>query len=270
MLATLIVILHWLSVMWVGMKVIFRRLPVGTSLAWIIIAAVLPIFGFIIYWLIGDHRLGRKRLKYGNIVRRHYQKALTIKDGAVRSRHIDVDSVFLKIADVAAKDTGFHIRTRNNIDLLTQPGDMFAALERDIRGAKQFCHLEFYIIDPQGRVLDILSAVMDAARRGVECIILADHIGSKSFFKSHWPQQLTSAGVRLIDSLPTGLIKSLFLRSDLRNHRKLVILDRRIGYSGSFNLADPDYFKIDKGIGKWVDVRICGRGSVLAAGSDTR
>lgn len=254
MITTLLVIAHWLSVLWVAEKVIFRRLPVGTSLAWIILAAVFPVFGFATYMLIGDHRLGRRRLKYGDIVRRYYQEALSIRQGAIRDSHKDIDDTFLRIADVAAKDTGFHIRSRNSVDILTEPEDMFTALERDIRQAETLCHLEFYIIHPEGRVLDILNAVADAASRGVECIILADHIGSKPFFKSDWPGRLEAAGVQVIDSLPTGIVKSLFLRSDLRNHRKLLILDRKIGYSGSFNLADPEYFKVDKGVGKWVDV----------------
>ena len=254
MMTTFLVIAHWLTVLWVTMKVIFRRLPVGTSLGWIIMAAVFPVFGFVTYLLIGDHRLGRKRLKYGDIVRRYYQRALSIREGAIDDSHKDIDDTFLKIADVAAKDTGFHIRSNNLVDIITEPADMFSKLEKDIAQAKTLCHLEFYIIHPEGRVLDILKALLDAASRGVECIILADHIGSKAFFKSKWPKRLEAAGVEVVDSLPTGIIKSLFLRSDLRNHRKLLIIDRTVGYSGSFNLADPEHFKIDKGVGQWVDV----------------
>ncbi|MGM8889169.1 cardiolipin synthase, partial [Psychrobacter sp. 1U2] len=55
-------------------------------------------------------------------------------------------------------------------------------------------------------------------------------------------------------SLPVGLFKTLFKRSDLRNHRKIVVIDEYIGYTGSFNLVDPKFFKQDKGVGQWVDV----------------
>ncbi|MFP3367337.1 phospholipase D-like domain-containing protein, partial [Pseudoalteromonas sp. SIMBA_148] len=64
------------------------------------------------------------------------------------------------------------------------------------------------------------------------------------------------AGVFVHQSLRVGLFKTLFKRSDLRNHRKMVVIDEHIGYIGSFNLVDPRFFKQNKNVGQWIDVAI--------------
>ena len=254
MLTTALIVLHWALVIGVAVKVVFRRLPVGTSLAWVIIVSLLPVVGFAIYILIGDHRMGRKRLRHGDIVRSHYQSELAIREGAITRHHPDVEGIFYQIATVAAKDTGFLVRPDNRVDILTEPEAMFASMIADIEAAQSICHLEFYIVHAEGRVLDVFEALMAASQRGVVCKLLADHIGSQPFFRSAWPEKLRHAGVEVIDSLPTGVIKTFFTRSDLRNHRKIIVIDRWIGYCGSFNLADPDYFKRDSDVGKWIDL----------------
>ncbi len=265
MVTTLLLLAHVLIAIGLGIKIIFRRLPVGTSLAWIFIVSVLPIFGFGLYMLIGDHRLGRKRLKHGDLVRSHYQQVLNIEDGAVTDAHPAVQTSFYKIANIAADETGFLIRSDNVVDILSEPENIFSRIIQDIDDAKSTCHLEFYIVHPEGRVLQVFRALIDAASRGVDCKLIADHIGSKAFFRTDWPERLQAADVTVIDSLPTGVIKTFFTRSDLRNHRKIIVLDRWISYCGSFNLADPDYFKVKAGLGKWVDVMVRMEGNASEA-----
>lgn len=265
MLGTILVFVHIVIIVTVSVKVIFRRLPVGTSLAWIIIVAIIPYIGLGIYFLLGDHRLGRQRLRLGDLVRRYYQKSLLIEAGAEDDMHPEIDDVFYKIGNVAAQGSGFHIRSNNDLEIITDPWQMFDALIEDINSAAQTCFLEFYIIDPAGRVENVLRAVCDAAGRGVDCKILADHIGSRRFLKSKWKTELEEAGVEIIDSLPTGVIKTFFTRSDLRNHRKIVVIDRNVSFTGSFNLADPEYFNRDKEVGPWVDVFVRIKGDASEA-----
>lgn len=264
MFASLTLITHIVITLSITVKVIFRRLPVGTSLAWIIIIASFPFFGAIIYMLIGDHRLGRKRLRLGHMVRKYYQNALSVKEGAVED-HPDIENQFMKIGDVAAKGTGFHIRSDNLVNVLSTPEDMFVSLIQDIQKAQQTCFLEFYIIETKGRVEDVLDAVISASNRGVDCRIIADHIGSRKFFKSDWCQKLRDANVTIVDSLPTGIVKTFFVRSDLRNHRKIVVIDRDVCYTGSFNLADPEFFNRKKDCGPWVDLFVRMQGDVAEA-----
>ncbi|MRN37787.1 cardiolipin synthase [Neisseria sp. N95_16] len=118
-------------------------------------------------------------------------------------------------------------------------------------------------MDPKGRIEHLLEAVEQAAARGVDCAILADDVGSSRFFKSAWYKRLRRAGVQIDKALPVGLLRTLFTRTDLRNHRKIMVVDGKIGYTGSFNLVDPRLFKRHSGVGEWVDVMMRCTGSMV-------
>lgn len=127
------------------------------------------------------------------------------------------------------------------MQLLTDPHTIFQRLIEDINAAQSIILMEFYIVYPKGQVLEVIEALSAAAQRGIECHILADSVGSFSFFNSSAHRTLEKAGVFVHQSLPVGLFKTLFKRSDLRNHRKIVVIDEHIGYIGSFNLVDPRF-----------------------------
>ena len=111
----------------------------------------------------------------------------------------------------------------------------------------------FTLSSPKAAFEEILNEILAAADRGVDCAILADAVGSRSFFESDWVEILRQAGVEVHTSLPVGIWRTLFTRTDLRNHRKILVIDSKIGYTGSFNLVDPRYFKQNSGVGEWVD-----------------
>jgi len=144
----------------------------------------------------------------------------------------------------------------HQMQLLTSPSAIFDQLITDINNAAHTIYMEFYIVYPKGQVLEVLQALISAANRGVECHILADSVGSLAFVNRKHHEALEKAGVFVHQSLPVGLFKTLFKRSDLRNHRKIIVIDEYIGYTGSFNLVDPNFFKQDKNVGQWIDVMI--------------
>ena len=104
---------------------------------------------------------------------------------------------------------------------------------------------------------------MQAAKRGVDCRVLLDSVGSADFFDTDWPEQLRDAGVRLVEVLPAKAWRMPFHRQDLRMHRKLMIVDDCVAYTGSMNLVDPQIFKLDSGVGQWVDVMVRVQGPVV-------
>jgi cardiolipin synthase len=116
--------------------------------------------------------------------------------------------------------------------------------------------MEFYIWSAGGFVDDLVAALVRAAERGVACSALMDSLGSRPFFKSESFARLQTAGVRLVEILPVSPLRAFFVRFDLRDHRKIAVIDRRIAYTGSMNIADPRYFKQDAGVGEWVDAMV--------------
>src|ERR1022692_1112123 len=246
------------------LHILYRRLEVNTALAWIVMLIAMPIAGPVLYLVFGDRSLGQHRLKLGQRIRSYYQKAYAVA-GADSVPIESVAEPFGGLARSITKESGFPVLAQNRIAILTDAGEILKSMCLDIDKAQTDCCLEFYIIDPNGRVDAVLNSVLGAAARGVGCKILADDFGSRSFFHSEWPTRLRAAGVSVVRSLPVSVLKSVSKRSDLRNHRKLLICDRSVVYTGSFNLVDPHLFKSRSHVGEWVDIMLRIEGQIVDA-----
>jgi cardiolipin synthase len=104
-----------------------------------------------------------------------------------------------------------------------------------------------------------------AETRGVRCRVLLDSVGSGAFLRSRLARRMRDNGIDVVEALPVGLVRSLFVRVDLRLHRKIVVIDGSIAFTGSLNLVDPQFFKQGSGVGEWVDamVRVTGPAAKL-------
>jgi cardiolipin synthase len=259
---------HWLIIAGLTARVIMRRPPVGVSLAWLAVIFSVPFVGAFIYLLFGEKRLGRRRAEKirANISPvADWQAALRSEFAASTG---DVGRLGRPLAEQAQKVVGFPGLPGNHAELLDNSDRVFARIVDDIDAARTRVHLAFYIWHEGGRTEDVVSALVRAAQRGVQCRALADAMGSSAFLGSESARRLRAADVELIPALPTGAIRTLFARADLRNHRKIIVIDERIAYSGSQNLVDPRYFKTNAGVGEWVDamVRVTGPAAVALDG----
>lgn len=247
-------ILHIILMVVMTLRVVSVQRNIGVAIAWIAVLYTLPVVGFMAYILVGEPMIGRRYRQ------RVDQASLLMNDMAVRERLVfdqgqDLLPVnYRGVSRIGTRWTGFGVFAGHQMQLLTSSRSFFNRLIDDINNAERTILIEFYIIYPKGQVLDVLQSLKAAAKRGVECHILIDSVGSFSFFNSSEHRALDRAGVFVHQSLPVGLFKTLFKRSDLRNHRKIVVIDEYIGYTGSFNLVDPKFFKQDKGVGQWIDV----------------
>ncbi|WP_367106153.1 cardiolipin synthase [uncultured Psychrobacter sp.] len=254
--ASLGLILHIILMIVMTLRIVSVQRNIGVSIAWIAVLYTLPVVGLIAYILLGEPMIGRRYRQ------RIDEASLLMNNMATRERLIFdqgqdlIPEDYRGVSRIGTYKTGFGIFSDHKMQLLTAPQTIFDRLISDIDNAKRTILLEFYIIYPKGQVIAVLKALQAAARRGVECHILADSVGSFSFFNSPEHRALAQAGAFVHQSLPVGLFKTLFKRSDLRNHRKIVVIDGYIGYTGSFNLIDPKFFKQDKAVGQWIDIMI--------------
>ena len=246
------------------LRVLYRRLNVNTTLAWTVVLFALPIAGAVLYLLFGNYRSNGHRRRRNHEILSYYQAAFDLSASAVP----EVDGMpdrFLALANSVHQQTGFPVQSGNAYSILTDPGDTLAKMRTDIDQSRSTCSIEFYIIDPRGRVEAVLEAIERAAQRGVVCRILADDFGSSVFFRSEWPQRLRTAGVTIVRSLPVNLMRSFSKRTDQRNHRKLLICDQETVYVGSFNLIDPTLFKTSSHVGQWIDTMLRIEGPIVDA-----
>lgn len=250
------VIAHFLIMLWLVVRVIQQQRRQSAAIAWIAVLFALPVVGIIGYMLFGEINIGhqyRKRSLMAQKLLRDFAHAHQIDFNQI-SENLDTEA--RQLSNIALLKTGLGVYDNHTLTLITDADHIFASLLADIRAANTMILLEFYIVSPQGRVIELLEALMAATQRGVSVHLLADSVGSHAFFRSQWVKKLKAADVFVHESLPVGLFKTIVKRIDIRNHRKLAIFDSCYGYTGSFNLIDPDFFKRDAHVGKWIDVMI--------------
>lgn len=232
------------------LRVLMRRLEVGVSMAWVLVVAGFPIAGPFLYLMFGELRLGSKRAQRFKDLAKSLGSWLEKISDSREDPGPDQGGPF---AHMAERLLGLPSLGGGRLTLLTDWQASFDAILADIKAAKKSCHLEFYIWSDGGRADEVADALIAAAGRGVQCRVLLDALGSRPFFRGPTVKRLRAAGVEVVAALPGGLIRLLFVRFDLRLHRKIVVIDCEIAYTGSMNLVDPRYFKKSAGVGEWVD-----------------
>ena len=262
-LGWLLLLFHTVIVAGISLRVVMKRRPIGVSLAWLALIYAIPFAGVGFYVLFGEIRLGRKRAERAQAMYRPY--AIWIRQLArLFPQHCcEVGSKARPLHDLIQGRLAMPMLSGNRMTLLHKPDTIIQEIVRDIRGSSQSCYLEFYIWHPGGDVDAVCEALVEVAARGVDCRVLLDSVGSKTFFRSGWPKSLRAAGVKVVEVLPVGAWRIPFQRQDLRMHRKLVVIDDRVGYTGSMNMVDPRFFKQNAGVGQWVDIMIRVQGPMV-------
>ena len=166
----------------------------------------------------------------------------------------DVRDAHRPLFEVGRSISGFRPVDGNHAELMEDSDAMIARLVADIEAAQRHVHLLFYIWLDDGNGTKVAQALMRAAARGVACRAMVDDLGSRAFIKSPLWAEMGRAGVKLGRALQIGnpLLRVITGRIDLRNHRKIVVIDNRITYCGSQNCADPA-FLVKAKFAPWVD-----------------
>jgi cardiolipin synthase len=237
-------------------RVLMQRRPVGETLAWMLVIFVFPIFGPVVYLLLGELRLGQRRARRFENLYAPIRDWLRQLEARFESDNLQLSNKGEQLSHLGKQTFGLPTLPGNQIELIDTWQKVFDHLVADIDSAKSTCHLEFYIFQLGGEVDRVLDALLRARSRGVMCRILCDALGSRQFLKSERSHYLRNAGVQIQDALTGGIFRLPFVRFDIRMHRKIVVIDGRIAYTGSLNMVDPRYFKKESNVGQWVDAMV--------------
>jgi cardiolipin synthase len=250
---SLIIVVHAMLIVGVTLRVVMMRLAVGTALAWIILIFFLPVAGALIYLVLGEKRLGRKRTRRAAELWGRYSRWLQDLPRLVPDERTGLSPESAAVSRLPEGLLGTPVQPGNRLEIMDAAEPILHSIIADIDRARHFCHLEFYIWNAGGTADEVGEALMRAASRGVTCRVLLDAMGSAKFLKSPWIQRLKQSGVEIAAALAVSPWRTLFVRFDLRLHRKIVVIDDEVAYTGSFNLVDPRFFKQEAGVGQWVD-----------------
>jgi cardiolipin synthase len=226
----------------------------ASRIAWVVVIVALPAFGMLIYFFFGEVNIGRRRIEKMRAVLESMPPMARAVEADRGRLEAEVPKRHEHLFRLGRSISGFEPVGGNSAVLLDDSNAMIDAVVADIDAARDHVHLLFYIWLPDRNGCRVAEALKRAAKRGVACRAMADDVGSRPLIRSrHW-RDMRAAGVLTAAALPIGnpLLKPLRGRIDLRNHRKIVVVDDRITYCGSQNCADPE-FRVKPRYAPWID-----------------
>jgi cardiolipin synthase A/B len=229
----------------------------ASRIAWVAVILSLPFVGVIAYILFGEVNIGRRRVAKLRAIESGMPPPNPVATSELANLRAELASSYEHLFSVGQSISGFEPVGGNSGRLLTDSNATVAALTADIDAAKSHVHVLFYIWLEDQNGCRIAEALQQAAARGVHCRAMVDGLGSRAMLKSARWRAMQSAGVKLGVALAIKhpLLRSPFRRFDLRNHRKIVVIDNTITYCGSQNCADPE-FRVKAKFAPWVDVMV--------------
>ncbi|MDD7806032.1 MAG: cardiolipin synthase [Endozoicomonas sp. (ex Botrylloides leachii)] len=248
---------YLVSIILFALMIIMKRRPVGVSLAWLVLLFALPVVGVVFYLLFGSKRLGSRRLSRMKQIYPDYQQWSNHLSRVINATPNNTPVTFHNsIYRLAEQTMTTPALPNNRLKLYHGSDQMIEGMLADINKAKTSLVIEMYIWEPKGKILELSEGIISAALRGVYCLVVLDAVGSRDILNSTWITRFKKAGITVTTSLPVGPLRMLVERIDMRNHRKILVVDDQVAWTGSFNLVDPQYFKQDASVGQWVDAMV--------------
>jgi cardiolipin synthase len=216
-----------------------RRKPTA-AMAWLLAIFLFPYFGIILFLLIGSIKLPKARV----------QEQARI-DALIRERvalakldppHADEPRWFQRVLQQAEALTGIPALHGNAMTLNGDYNGSILQMAAEVDRAQHYVHVEFFIIGLDDTTRPFFTAMENAVKRGVKVRVLADHIATRKVANSkQMTAELDRIGVEWAWMLPVQPFKGRYQRPDLRNHRKIVVVDGVVAFTGSQNLIDRSY-----------------------------
>jgi cardiolipin synthase len=238
-----------------------RRRSPNSALAWLTLIFFLPWVGLVLYVLVGTNRLPRRRVERYRQLLEEFNRRLGQRLCGTAVTNPDLPAEAMTAVRLAERLGQLPILGGNEVELLTDTNEVIDRLIADIEQAENHVHMLFYIFHDDETSHRVSEALLGAARRGVTCRVLADAVGSWAMLRRLAPK-LLAGGVQVQAALGVGLFRRTVARIDVRNHRKIVVIDGRIGYTGSQNIINADYGR--RGLA-WHDMTARVRGPAVLA-----
>ena len=232
-----------------------------TRLAWILLIILLPLVGALSYLLVGAPITRGKVRRHAEIRGRMPNRLRTAPED-LPNIEPELPRHYQQVFNLAEQLSDTDSMAGHELELIGTSPDFFKRLIEDIDHASSSIHLLTYIFldDTDGR--RVADALIDAAKRGVHCRVLIDSMGSRIFWKSTTCAAMREAGVHVAEALPTHLWAMFWSRLDIRNHRKVVVIDNHVGWIGSQNIASES-FGLKPRFAPWVDCMVRLRGPAV-------
>ncbi|GAB3271655.1 phospholipase D-like domain-containing protein [Arthrobacter pigmenti] len=234
----------------------------SSAMAWILLILFLPYVGVVLFLLIGSNSIGRRRIRN----QEEANETIRANTTAAELREEDYKGAewLRSVVELNRTLGALPSQSGNTAKLISGYRDSLDAMAAEIDTAEHYVNVEFYIMSLDDYTDRFYQALEDAHRRGVKVRVLFDHIGSlRTQGYRRMLNRLKGIGLEWHRMLPILPLQGRWRRPDLRNHRKILIIDGRVAFMGSQNVVEPGYHR--RGNRKWVDLMTRVEGDVVAA-----
>ncbi len=243
--------------------VFFQRRDPKAVWTWLLALYFVPIFGFFLYLLLCQDYHKNKMFRVKEVEDRLWY-SVKAQEEADLNRKIwfaDPDyKEYEKLAKYNLETSGAVLTRDNQVEIFTDGVEKFDDLIQEMKKARQYIHIQYYIIKNDQVFRNMMPVLKEKAAQGVEVRILCDGMGGRFMPKRVW-KDLIKSGVQVREFFPAFLGR-LQLRVNYRNHRKIVVIDGKVGYVGGFNIG-REYISQDPKFGYWRDTHLKIRGSAV-------
>lgn len=233
-----------------------------SSWSWILVLSLLPFLGFILYLLLGRPIYREKIFPYSKDKKIDFQRKLIDSQSAIPyTINTEVGKKHSNLMQLNFNSNQSFLSINNEVTTIIDGKEKFEKLFEDIKNAKSYIHIQYYIIKNDSLGKELFNLLIDKLNSGVEVYLLYDDIGSRTL-NSFTLRKLIKAGAKT-KSFFKSQLPLINLRMNYRNHRKLVIIDGEIGYVGGFNVGN-EYLGLDKKMGYWRDTHLRIKGEAVS------
>ena len=236
----------------VALWIVSRQDNPSYKLAWLLMVLGFPIFGGLFYLMFGGHRVSKKLL-------RKLQQGYSISDGQLDQTPEPVDFMekddpgVVRQSQYILSHSGYPAWQDTKVGYFPLGEDKFEALLQDLRRAEHYIFLEYFIIEPGKMWNSILEILEEKAAQGLDVRVMYDDIGSGYTLPDYYERTLRKKNIKCFVFNPFRPVMSVLLNN--RDHRKIVVIDGYIGYTGGVNLADEYINEVDR-FGHWKDTAV--------------
>ncbi|WP_172370705.1 cardiolipin synthase [Sporosarcina jiandibaonis] len=244
--------------------IFLERRDATSTWAWLMVLFFIPFFGFFIYLMLGRRFREKHLFRWEGRSKIGIDQLINYQIEAIEDNTLD-----FRIKETEKHKDMINLHLRNNHAVLTQDNDVevfndgaakFTALIEDLENAKDHIHFQYYIVRLDNLGKRLLDVLIQKAKQGVQVRLLYDDMGSRGVHKRHFRELIRHGGQ--VEAFFPSILPLINPRLNYRNHRKIVVIDGRIGYIGGFNVGD-EYLGLKKRFGYWRDTHLRIEGSAV-------
>lgn len=234
------------------LKIYGKHTNSAMKIVWIIVILTYPVLGCATYFLFGRHNLTKNAKKRFEKVDESLEGIL-FQDRSVFEELVQKDLGVANQSRYLIDYAHYPVYDKTNVEYYKEAFDGLEAQKEELKKAEKFIFMEYHAIEDKESFQGIKDILIDKAKSGVEVRLLYDDVGSLFFINGKFKEQMEEAGVKCHVFNPVMPVLNMFMNN--RDHRKITVIDGRVGFTGGYNLAN-EYFNVTHPYGYWKDTGI--------------